>query len=63
MEFGNDLMFLADKAYPELNLEAREHFAFNQYFTQLTDPQVAFAVRQTNPTTTDDAVQATLEME
>lgn len=63
MEFGEDLTFLADKAYPELTLEARERFALNQYFTQLTDPQVAFAVRQTKPTTIDAAVQATLEME
>ena len=63
MEFGEDLMFLADKAYPELTVEARECFASNQYFTKLTDPQIAFAVRHTKPTTIDAAVQATLEME
>ena len=47
MEFGNDLMLLADKFYYELTLMAREHFALNQYFSQLTDPQVSFNVKQT----------------
>ena len=49
-------MLLADKAYPELTLEARERFALNQYFTQWTDPQLALAVRQTKSTTIDAAV-------
>ena len=62
MEFEEELTLLADKAYPELTLEARERFPLNQYFTHLTDPQIAFAVRQTKPTTIDAAVQATLEM-
>ena len=62
-EFGEDLRVLADKAYPDLVDEARERFALNQYLIQLSNPQVAFAVKQTKPTTVDDAVQATLEME
>ena len=62
-EFGEELKTLADKAYPELAVEARERFALNQYLTQLSNPQVAFAVKQTKPTTMDDAVRATLEME
>ena len=32
-EFGEDLKTLADKAYPDLAEEAREHFALNQYLT------------------------------
>ena len=36
--FGNDLKQLADKAYPELAEEAREHFALNQYLAQLSHP-------------------------
>ena len=62
-EFGKDLRVLADKAYPDLVDEARERFALNQYLTQLSNPQVAFAVKQTKPTTVDNAVQATPEME
>ncbi len=62
-EFGEDLLRLADKAYPELVDAAKEQFALNQYFTQLNNPQVAFAVKQTKPTTIDEAVRATLEME
>ena len=54
---------LADKAYPNLVDEAREQFALNQYLAQLSNPQVAFAVKQTKPQTVDDAVCATLEME
>ncbi len=62
-EFGEDLLRLADKACPELVDAAKEQFALNQYFTQLSNPQVAFAVKQTKPTTIDEAVRATLEME
>ncbi len=62
-EFGEDLLRLADKAYPELVDAAKEQYALNQYFTQLSNPQVAFAVKQTKPTTIDEAVRATLEME
>lgn len=61
--FGEDLKILADKAYPELADQARERFALNQYLTQLDNPQVAFSVKQSKPTTVDDAVRATLEME
>jgi len=60
-EFGEDLKVLADKAYPDLPVEAREQFALNRYLSQLSDPQIAFAVKQTKPTTVDSAIQATLE--
>ena len=61
--YGESLEKLADKAYPELQEEARERFALNQYLTQLTNPQVAFGVKQSKPKTIDDAVRLTLEME
>ena len=54
---------LADKAYPDLEDAVRERFAMNQYLTQLTNPQVAFSVRQAKPKTVDEAVRLTLEME
>ncbi len=58
--FGEVLKNLAEKDLPE---EARERFALNQYLAQLDNPQVAFSVKQTKPTTVDDAVRSTLEME
>ena len=61
--YGEDLKQLADKAYPDLEDAARERFAMNQYLTQLTNPQVAFSVRQAKPKTVDEAVRLTLEME
>ena len=43
--------------------EAREQLALQSYLKQIEQPQVAFSVRQRRPTTLDDAVTATLEME
>jgi len=60
---GDDLKSLADKAYPELQDEARELLALNQYLSQLDSPQIAFGVRQNKPKTVDDAVRLTLEVE
>ena len=62
-EFGEDLKTLADKAYPTLQPEARERLSINAYLQHLSQPQVAFSVRQKRPETVDDAVAATLEME
>ena len=62
-DFADDLQFLAEKAYPSLQHEARERLAINTYLQQLPQPQMAFSVKQKNPETLDDAVAATLEME
>ena len=62
-DFADDLQSLAEKAYPTQQHEARELLAINAYLQQLTQPQVAFSGKQTNPGTLDDAVAATLEME
>ena len=62
-DFGEDLRVLADKAYPDLQVEARERLSLNRYLDQLSDPQVAFGVRQVAPRTVDEAVTATLRME
>ena len=62
-DFGDSLRALADKAFPTLGDDAREHLALNRYLSQLDDPQVAFMVKQRQPTTVDDAVSATLEMQ
>ena len=62
-DFAEDLRSLADKAYPELQDEARETLALSSFLAQLDQPQVAFSVKQKRPETLDDAVTATLEME
>ena len=62
-DFGEDLRSLVEKAYPDLQAEAREQLAINAYLQQLTQPQVAFSVKQKSPETMDDAVAATLQME
>ena len=54
---------LADHAFPELQVEARELLAIDQYFRQLKHLQVAFSVKQKRPERLDDAVAATLEMD
>ena len=62
-DYAEDLRALADKAFPELQDEARERLALNSYLNQLEHPQVAFGVKQRQPGTLDEAVTATLEME
>ena len=62
-DFADDLRSLADKAYPTLQEEARERLAINAYLAQLPQSQVSFSVRQKQPSTLDEAVAATLEME
>ena len=62
-DFGDDLRVLADRAYPDLQEDARERLSLNRYLDQLTDPQIAFGVRQTSPGSVDEAVTATLRME
>ena len=62
-DFADDLKQLADKAYPDLDDKAREQLALTRYLTQLDHPQVAFGVKQANPTDLDSAVSSTLELE
>ena len=61
--FGEELKLLADKAYPDLQDEARERLALNQYLARLDDPQLGFSVRQSKPKSVDEAIRVTLEME
>ena len=62
-DFADDLKGLVDKGYPTLQEEAREQLAVNAFLQQLSPPQVAFGVKQKRPSTLDDAVAATLELE
>lgn len=52
-----------NKAYPELEDNAKEQLALNHFLSQIENPHVAFSVRQKRPRTIDEAVSATLEME
>ena len=61
--FAEDLELLAEKAFPALQEEAREHLTLTQYLGQLDCSQIAFSVKQKRPKTVDEAVSATLEME
>ena len=62
-DFGEDIKLLADKAFPDLNDDARERLALNSYLAQLDNMQVAVGVKQQRPKTVDEAVRATLELE
>ena len=37
-DFADNLRSLADKAYPELQEEARERLSLNRYLDRITDP-------------------------
>ena len=62
-DYAEDLRTLTDKAYPDLEDDAREQIALTQYLSQLSTPQVAFSVKQQRPQKLEDAVRVTLEME
>ena len=62
-EFADSVKLLTDKAYPDLEDKARECLALNHYLGQIDHPQIAFSVRQRQPSTLMEAVSATIEME
>lgn len=62
-EFADDIRLLADKAYPNLQNEAREQISLTHFLGQISNSQVAFSVKQSRPKNLDEAVAATLEME
>ena len=62
-DFAEDLRRLVDKAYPDLEANAREQLALSQYLSRLHNPQVGFAVKQQRPRKLEEAVPITLEVE
>ena len=52
-----------DKAYLDLEANAREQLALSHYLSRLHNPQVGFAVKQQRPRKLDEAVRITLEVE
>ena len=63
VDFADELLLLASKAFPKLQEEAREELALSRYLDQLRDPQVSFAVKQRRPKSVRDAVSSTIELE
>ena len=45
-----------DKAFPGIDENAKELLSLERYLSELDNPKVAFAVRQRQPKTLDDAV-------
>jgi len=48
-DFADELLQLGSKAFPKLQVEAREELTLSRYLDQLKDPQVSFAVKQRRP--------------
>eukprot|EP00731_Ephydatia_muelleri_P034765 Em0075g18a len=61
-DFGDELRILADKAFPAIDEKAKDLLSLERYLSELDNPKVAFAVRQRQPKTLDDAVSCTMEM-
>jgi len=63
-DFGDDLRRLTDKAFPKLQLVAREEIALSRYLDQLEPPQISFgAVKQRRPKNLSEAVSSTIELQ
>ena len=62
-DFGDELLQLVDKAFPALQSEAKEQLALSRYLDQLTPMEVSFGVKQRRPTTVNEAVSSTIELE
>ena len=62
-DLAEDLRTLAEKAYPQLTEDAREQLALYHFLSRIDDTQLAISVKQRRPSTLDEAVSATLEVE
>ena len=62
-DFGDALLSLVDRAFPDLPDNAREALALDRFLSQLNPLQILFAVRQCKPKCVREAVCATLEAE
>ena len=52
-----------DKAFPAIDEKAKDLLSLERYLSELDNPKVAFAVRQRQPKTLDNAVSCTMEIE
>ncbi|KAL5515636.1 hypothetical protein EMCRGX_G000831 [Ephydatia muelleri] len=65
IQWKSCLVYIDDKAFPAIDEKAKDLLSLERYFrlSELDNPKVAFAVRQRQPKTLDDAVSCTMEME
>ena len=63
IDFGEELRVLVDRAYPNLQDEARGSIALTRYLDQIKSHQITFRVRQQHPKSLVEAVRATIELE
>ena len=61
-DFSDDLRWLADKAFPILQVEAHEEPALSRYLDQLNPSKISFAVKQRCPNNLYEAVSSTIEL-
>ena len=62
-DFGDNLLLLVDRAFPDLSDDAREALALDRFLSQLNPQQVSLAVKQRKPKCIREAVDAALELE
>ena len=62
-DFADQLRCLADKAFPTLSEDAKEVLTLDRFLGDLSDANIAIAVRQQRPETLEEAVSCTREME
>ena len=62
-DYADCLRLICYKAYPDLDDGAKETLALQAYLSRLTDPQVAFGVKQRTPRELNEAITATIELE
>ena len=54
---------MTDKAFPNLQFEARQELALSHYLDQLEPPQISFAVKQRRLKNLSEAVSSTIKLE
>ena len=62
-DFGDALIFLASKAFPNFQHETLERLALDRYLDQLVPEQLHFSVMQCRPKTMNESVSETIEIE
>ena len=58
-KYGEDFHVLVDKAFPSLAADTKQLLALQHYMNQIENVQIAFSIRQQNPTTVEESVCAT----
>jgi len=62
-DFGDVLLVLASRAFPDFQHEALEQLALDRYLDRLVPEQLRFSVMQRRPKTINEAISETIEIE